>query len=482
MNLNCNNFNINQTSYFQFKKLGDKYLLTNLTGQYVFLSPENFNDYLDGNIKDKRVYNELKEKNFVNDEVDFPEIVNRYKQKKHYLSSGPSLHIVITTLRCNQKCVYCHASAQDMKAKETDMNKDVAAKILDLIFQTPNHFLAIEFQGGEPLANWDIVEFLVKKAWEMNKKYKKDLELRLVTNLNQMNEEKYRFLIKNKVSLCTSLDGPQELHNKNRPNREGEDNYKNVTTWIKRFNNDYPKIRQEGYVSKMASIIVVSKYSLDYPREVVDEYINMGFESIFLRPLNPFGVSEKVWDQISYSSEDFLKFYKEVLDYIIDLNLSGKFFYERLSKVFLDKILTESDPNMLEIRSPCGAGIGQLAYNFNGDVYTCDEGRMLSMMGDENFKLGNIFKNDFESLVSNETVRTLCTASCLDALPGCSECVYMPYCGTCPIYNYVEQGSIFSQMPKNERCKINKGILDYLFEKLKDGKIKEKVFNNWVSK
>jgi len=67
----------------------------------------------------------------------------------------------------------------------------------------------------------------------------------------------------------------------------------------------------------------------------------------------------------------------------------------------------------------------------------------------------------------------------LDILPGCAVCVYKPYCGVCPIYNYVQNGNIFTQMPNNERCRVNMAILDYLFEKLKDKKI-GKIFRKWI--
>ena len=132
------------------------------------------------------------------------------------------------------------------------------------------------------------------------------------------------------------------------------------------------------------------------------------------------------------------------------------------------------------MRSPCGAGIGQLAYNFNGNVYTCDEGRMLSRMGDESFLLGNVLKNDYQEIVGHQVVKSTCISSVLDGLPECCDCVYKPYCGVCPVYNHVEGGSIFARIPNNERCKIFKGIFDYIFEKLQDKK-SASVFQHWLS-
>ena len=165
------------------------------------------------------------------------------------------------------------------------------------------------------------------------------------------------------------------------------------------------------------------------------------------------------------------------MDYIIELNLKGRNFHERFATIFLTKILTERDPDYLDIRSPCGAGIGQLAYNFNGDVYTCDEGRMLSRWQDESFRLGNVSDNSYEDIINNQIVKTMCISSCLDSLPECSECVYKPYCGVCPLYNYTVNGNIFNKAIF--LCRINKGILDYLFKKLQNEKDRD-IFYRWV--
>jgi len=90
-----------------------------------------------------------------------------------------------------------------------------------------------------------------------------------------------------------------------------------------------------------------------------------------------------------------------------------------------------------------------------------------------------VHENNYKDIITSPIVRTMCTASCLDGLAGCSNCVFKPYCGVCPIYNYSKQGNIFGQMPNNDRCAINKAILSYLFEKLEDKKAK-KVLEGWV--
>lgn len=468
-----------KAGFFRFRRLGAKFLLTNEEGSYAFLDEADFKKFLEGKLEeDSLVCRKLSAGNFFKGQLKSGPAVTKYRSKRLAISGGPSLHILAITQRCNHRCVYCHASAWGMEKKNADMDVQTAGWALDMIFQTPSPFIAIEFQGGEPLVNWPVVEFVVRQAARKNKKAGKELDLRLVSNFSLMTEDKYKFLIKNKVSLCTSLDGPEELHDKNRIFSGGS--HKHAIKWLKRFAKDYPGLsKNKKYIWRAGALITISRFSLGYAKEIVDEYLGAGMTNIFLRPLNPFGFSKAAWSKIGYGADEFIEFYQEAMDYIIELNLQGKKFEEKFSKVFLIKILTDGDMNMMDYRSPCGAGLGQVAYNFNGDVYTCDEGRMLGMMGDESFKLGNVAQNTYEEMIGGPVVKTMCLASCLTGLAGCSDCAFLPYCGVCPVYNYFEQGNIFGQMPGNDRCKISRAVLDYLFEKLQDEKVK-KIFEGWV--
>ena len=470
----------NKLGFFRFKKVKDKYFLTNDIGDFLFLTKKEFENFLSNNLeKNKEPYLSLKKKNFVKKDLDVTKLIDRYRLKNSFLFNGPSLHIIVVTLRCNHKCIYCHASAQAMDRTDLDMDKKTAINTLDKIFQTTSPFVAIEFQGGEPLVNWPIVKFIIEEAYKRNKKAKKDLEIRLVSNFSLMTEEKFKYLLNKNVSFCVSIDGPKKVHNKNRPMIKGN-SYYYATKWAKEFFKIYPKLRKKGYIFKMGVSVTISRFSLPYYKEIVDEYIKLGFDDFYLgRPLNPFGLLKESFKKTGYTPNEYINFYKKALSYIIELNLQGKKVREKAAVTFLKKILTEKDPNHLDFRSPCGAGIGQLAYNYNGKVYTCDEGRMMSMMDDESFCLGNVKENTYQEIVGNPIVRTLCTASCLDGLAGCDDCVYKPYCGICPIYNYAEQGNIFGQMPTNERCKINKAMISFLFEKLQNPKIRE-IFEKWL--
>ena len=106
---------------------------------------------------------------------------------------------------------------------------------------------------------------------------------------------------------------------------------------------------------------------------------------------------------------------------------------------------------------------------------------MVAQMGDDVFQIGNIEESTYEEVVQHDAVKSIAVASCVDGLPGCMDCVYKPYCGVCPVYNYAEQGTIFGQMPTNERCKLYHGIQTYLFEWLsRDDQEVLDIFSKWT--
>src|SRR5579883_1015394 len=380
--------------------------------------------------------------------------------------AGPSLHIMIITLRCDQICGYCHASRTNMDSVGYDMSEETARAVVDRIFETTSPYITIEFQGGEPLVNWPVLQFVVEYARQKNEVARKELMFSLVTNMSQMTDEKCDWLLDHKVMICTSFDGPREVHEWNRHLARGS-SYDEVTRWIKAFNDRYVARGENVKLAYVNALMTVTRATLQQdPRKVVDEYRALGLKAIHLRPLNPFGFATKTWSRIGYTADEYLDWYRRALDYIIELNRAGEPMMEKKLGLYLEKIFTDTDPNYMELRSPCGAGTGQMAYNHDGTVYTCDEGRMIGKMGDPIFEIGRVDDATHREFVSHPTVRAMAAASYLDSVPGCSDCAYNPYCGVCPIYNYVEQGDLFGKMPGSDWCRISMGVCDYLFGRL----------------
>jgi uncharacterized protein len=187
-------------AFFRFRQVGDRVVVTNYEGNFVLLTQDEFKSYLEGTVaRDSALYTRLRDRNFIRAEYDQAKAAERYRERKVFLNHGPNLHILVVTLRCNETCVYCHASRADMDAVHTDMSRETAEKSIDLILKTTSPWVTIEFQGGEPLVNFPVVQHAIEYALEQNKKVGKQLEFTMVSNLALMDEKKLEYLLSRKV-------------------------------------------------------------------------------------------------------------------------------------------------------------------------------------------------------------------------------------------------------------------------------------------
>jgi radical SAM protein with 4Fe4S-binding SPASM domain len=170
------------------------------------------------------------------------------------------------------------------------------------------------------------------------------------------------------------------------------------------------------------------------------------------------------------------------MDYILKLNSKDMVFSEGHASIFLQKIIGGYSQNYMELRSPCGASVGQAAIYYDGNIYTCDEGRMVAEMGDPAFRIGDVFSSTYNDLIDSGICKAVCTSSCLESLPHCCDCVYQPFCGVCPVINYALNKDLFSKNYQNTRCKIYSGILDYIFCTLQSNNHEYvDVFERWIN-
>ena len=466
----------------RFRRVAGKWLVTNDAGHFAQLDEGDFSSLIEGRLeKGSSLWTELQEKGFIRDHLDFQGLAQAYRAKNSFLFKGASLHIMVVTLRCNHKCVYCHASVVDPKRADFDMTVETARRTVDFIFQAPDPDIVIEFQGGEPLLNWPVVEFVVRYASKKNEAAKKNLFFALVSNFSLMDRNKLDFLVSNKVALCTSLDGPAEIHDANRVYLGGR-SHEETARWIREIQDLYKDKVEEGRqlrFYKVGALFTATRLALGRPREVVDEYVRLGLDHIFLRPLSPVGFARRCWGTIGYEPEQFLAFYKEAFERILELNLEGRRMVEKWASLLVRKILRREDPGYVDLRSPAGAGLGVLGYNFDGDVFNGDEGRMLAQEGEPLFKLGNVATSSYNEVIEHPANRACAVSTTLEGQPLCSQCAYKPYCGVCPVLNYASQNSIWGHMPSNARCTVYMGIFDYLFEKLRDHKLR-RIMESWL--
>lgn len=459
-------------NYFNFKEFRDKFLLTNDAGRYHFVDRETLRNMISGNEIEEPVRSGLISDYFIFDEdpeVFIEKMKYPVRDNKRYLFGATSLHIFVLNNACNLCCVYCQAKDDDSMIPQY-MDEETARKCVDIALQSPARNLSFEFQGGEPLLNFDILRVIVEYAEE--KKGTKNISYNVVTNLTLLNLGKLNFLMEYNINICTSLDGDKLLHDSNRVFKDGSGTFELVRSKME-------WVRNQGH--RVNAIQTTTRNSLTKYKEIIDAYLNVGQHELFIRPLTRLGTADKDWEEIGYSADEFVEFYRNCMDYILELNKSGTFIREKHAVIFLEKILAGTSSNYMELRSPCGASVGQLAYFYDGSVYTCDEGRMLSEMGDPSFKLGSVYDDDYSSLMQSDVCRTVCIASLLEGQLNCCDCVYQPYCGVCPVITLAQENDLFSKDIKNYRCTVYKGMLDYLFEKLyENDEDTVKILKSWI--
>lgn len=469
---------------FRFQRFPEStLLLVNDVGEYIFLKTDEFEKLINYRLsKDDKLYYDLKSKNFIYDSPEtLPFIIDflaiKYRTKKAFLKNSVSLHMVVVTLRCNHRCIYCHASSKDPSIKEYDMKLSTARKVTETIFQSPSPVIKIEFQGGEPLLNFETVKEIVEYAEKLNKKIKKQLSFVLCTNLTLINEDILDFCKKHKIYISTSLDGPENIHNLCRKMRNGQNSYRLFREKLELTQSYLGK-------DKVSALLTLTKQGLLHIKEVIDEYIKLGFEGIFLRALNPYGYARESIEFLGYSIEEFVEAYKKGISYIFELNKKGKRFIEFFAMLILSRILTPFCTGFMDLQSPAGAGTMGAVYNFNGDVFPSDEARMLATMGDFHFKLGNVNINTYNEIFNNNLLKKMIRNSCLEIIPGCHSCAYVPYCGSDPVRAYYIQKDpeYIGHIPSSEFCKKNREIIFYLFNLIKTDEEICDIFWSWLNR
>jgi radical SAM protein with 4Fe4S-binding SPASM domain len=227
--------------------------------------------------------------------------------------------------------------------------------------------------------------------------------------------------------------------------------------------------------------MTTSRLSLDYPREIVDEYVRQDFRSIFLRPISPYGFAVKSHHRTGYEMDRFIQFYKTALDYIIALNRSGTDLQEVYAKILLTKILTPYPTGYVDLQSPYGAGINVLVYNYDGDIYASDEARMLAQMHDTTFRFGNVHRDSYESIYNSDAFASYLGAACNETLPGCADCAFQSYCGADPIFHHAAQGDLYGHRPTSPFCHKNMELIKHLLALIAaDDRELSRIFFAWI--
>ena len=461
---------------FNFHKLKSEiYLVVNLVGEHLIISRKLLIELVEGKLEStNQYYNEFKAKHFIMDcdsNVALDLLSLKVRTKQFPVSQFTALHMFVVTLRCDYTCKYCQVSRRMEGDDSYDMTQGSADSALNLVFKSPSKSIKIEFQGGEPLINFPLIRYIVGKATEINNTEKRTLQFVITTNLTFLSDEILNFCSKYDVFISTSLDGPEAIHNKNRP-RPNKDGHKRTVDGINR-------IQSVLGIDKIAALMTTTEESLAFPSEIVDEYVRNNLHSIFLRPLSPYGFAIKTKQIEKYNITKWMKFYIEGLDYIIQLNKAGYYLVEQYTAIILRKILTPGNTGYVDLQSPAGIGISGVVYNYDGDVYASDESRMLKEMGDETFKLGNVNTNSYEEIFLSDNLLDALENSIAESAPMCSDCGLLNYCGSDPVYHHATQGDVVGKKPLSFYCNRNTSVIEHIFSLLEDVENRQ-VLESWI--
>jgi uncharacterized protein len=441
----------------------DSVVLTNLVGEHVFVTPGELADVADGTCTDQDLLARLRAAHLIQvpgETLPAELLAIKLRTRLRRLPDSTGLHIFVVTLRCEHTCRYCQVSRQSTSKTEFDMTEETARRALELAFRSPSPHLKIEFQGGEPLLNFPLVRWITAEARRMNAEHGKDLAFVIATNLALLDDEILEFCADQGVHISTSLDGPQDLHNGNR-RRPGRDSWQEAVAGIR-------QVQERLGPGRVSALMTTTETALGRAAEIIDAYADLGLRGVFLRPISPYGFALRGRGGANYDVDRWLEFYAAGLERIIELNRQSVPMVEIYASIIAKKMLTNADPGYVDLTSPAGIGIGALVYNYDGDIYASDEGRMLAEMGDRTFMLGNVHKSSYADVMLSDGLLHPLTESIALSAPMCTTCAFEPYCGADPVFHHATTGDFVGHKALSAFCRRNTGIFTLLLRKMRD--------------
>lgn len=384
---------------------------------------------------------------------------------------APSLFMIVPTLRCDHDCGYCQVSRVPKNTSGFDSDIGQIEKILSIIGQTQQKEIKIEFQGGEPLLYFEYIKMFYELA--QAEMLGGSIEYVICTAAGPLDGSILEWARDKEVSFSISLDGPEIVHNTNRPSK-----YFNPFAVTEK---SIRTIQSTLGTSRVGCLATVSKYSLGFPLEIVESYRNLGLDRIFLRPLSPFGFALKTQSKHGYTVKDFMLFYKQALSRILDIN-RDVIFVEEMALIHLRKLFQPLKNGYIDLQSPSGYVFGALVFNYDGKVFGADEARMLwQSTGANELVLADLSKEESVDWRANTATTHILQSSFACASPGCCDCAYLPFCGSDPLHHLATQGESVGDKSISFFCEFQKAFYDYLLVLWQEDIEAKRVFERWLS-
>ncbi len=321
---------------------------------------------------------------------------------------------------CNLACRYCFAEEGEYHGRRALMSFEVGKKALDfLVANSGNRVnLEVDFFGGEPLMNWDVVKQLVEYGRSIEKEHNKKFRFTLTTNGVLLNDEILAFANKEMGNIVLSIDGRKEVNDKMRPHRGGQGSYDEI---VPKFQKVAESRDQMNYYVRGT----FTRNNLDFAKDVT-HLADLGFEQISVEP-----VVAQPTESYALREEDIpalLEEYDKLALEYLKRRKEGKGF-----NFFHFMIDLEGGPCVAKRLSGCGSGNEYLAVTPWGDFYPCHQ-----FVGNEDFLMGNVE----EGIVRTDIQDEFKTCN-VYAKEKCKNCFAKFYCsGGCAANSYNFHGNI----------------------------------------
>lgn len=456
----------------------DSLLITNVCGAHATLeSSTQLEHMIEGrwNLVPTNKIDELFAKNFISEGSDRLSRANLLATGLataiSAATAGPSLFMVVPTLRCDHSCNYCQVSRVPVSKAGYDLGATSIDKILTIIQHSRRQFLKIEFQGGEPLLQFDYIQEFVKKAKiRLNDR---SVSFVICSALGPLNDRILQWAKSEDIEFSVSLDGPASVHNANRPSKYFEA-HENTICGIQRIQ------RQLG-PNKIGCLATVTRDTLVDPTALVDSYFDLDLESIYIRPLSPFGFAAPSSLKISYTADEYFSFYRNCLNRILELN-SKRLFIEESANVLVNRILRPGHTSNVDMQSPAGHTFGALVFNYDGNVFGSDESRMLWQSTKvPELVLAHINEGPSDVFLRRNS-KNMLKDTFLFSTPGCDDCAYQPFCGSDPLHHLATQGDHVGDKSISFYCQLQRRMFDHMFTLLSSNSTQSKVLRSWLNR
>ena len=378
----------------------------------------------------------------------YEELYSLYKEKilfseddyerfaKYSVASPVKAMCLLISQDCNLRCEYCFAETGDFGMGRSLMSLETGKKAIDFLLEKSGNRenLELDFFGGEPLMNFDVVKEIVEYARSREKEYGKNFRFTVTTNGLLLTDDKIDFINKEMSNVVLSIDGRKCVNDRMRHRVDGTGCYDTI---VEKFRKTVDLRGDKEYYVRGT----YTKYNLDFSEDVFHLY-EQGFDQISVEPVvapdtAPYALTEKELPAIFAE-------YDKLAERLLENDKNGKHF-----NFFHFMLDLDQGPCAIKRLRGCGCGNEYVAISPNGDIYPCHQ-----FVGIDEWKMGNLNEETFDY-----KIKDYFASAHIYTKEECKKCWAKFYCsGGCNANNYIYAGDVHNAYKMS--CEIEKKRLE----------------------